>query len=414
MLHPEIRIITTTTSSSISSIAGTTTATFLILLLWSLSQAPSSSAALTVMRDDRIYRYVGKQDQQQEQSNHLNTLPVGSANNSAVGKNQSEAERVDFESVIPEPAIEEPVRQREVIKDPTNDSYLLKASDKQLDHEMSRGVVVVAPASAAASVSRDSDSWGAGSSSSPSPFLASSSSSAESSAVDERKEEASSSADKEEEGPENNKADMQMNDPPSDSSSSTGRGGEEETVAERTGIPDRVFIQITHVPSVEEFMKQFVVIDNSSNNNNRSSSSSSSQDSLAGKHDDDAPPDDDEEVHVESLFRGYDSPDSSSSASSSSAAGASGTSTTSSSNAGVRNRGKKTYPVISSPAGCDVEMRTIEIKDPVNRNELYYPWCVRLPRCSGCCPSSRLQCVPTNISFVEINVSIFFSFPVSF
>lgn len=45
----------------------------------------------------------------------------------------------------------------------------------------------------------------------------------------------------------------------------------------------------------------------------------------------------------------------------------------------------------------------MELEAPQD-NELYYPWCVRLPRCSGCCPSARLECVATNTSLVEVTV----------
>ncbi|KAI1296628.1 hypothetical protein HDE_04995 [Halotydeus destructor] len=64
---------------------------------------------------------------------------------------------------------------------------------------------------------------------------------------------------------------------------------------------------------------------------------------------------------------------------------------------------KKTprMPKISSPAGCAVELRTVELESP-KEHEMYYPWCVRLPRCSGCCPSSRLECVPTNVSYIDV------------
>lgn len=39
-----------------------------------------------------------------------------------------------------------------------------------------------------------------------------------------------------------------------------------------------------------------------------------------------------------------------------------------------------------------------------NNHDLYYPHCIRLPRCSGCCPSQRLICRPKSI--INRNISI--------
>jgi hypothetical protein len=60
-------------------------------------------------------------------------------------------------------------------------------------------------------------------------------------------------------------------------------------------------------------------------------------------------------------------------------------------------------PKIAAPAGCASEMRTVELETPGDQ-EMYYPWCVRLPRCSGCCPSTRLECVPTKVSYIDVPV----------
>ncbi|OTF79709.1 hypothetical protein BLA29_010140, partial [Euroglyphus maynei] len=40
-----------------------------------------------------------------------------------------------------------------------------------------------------------------------------------------------------------------------------------------------------------------------------------------------------------------------------------------------------------------------------NNQDLYYPHCIRLPRCGGCCPSQRLVCRPKSITWRNISVS---------
>lgn len=220
---------------------------------------------------------------------------------------------------------------------------------------------------------------------------------------------------------------------------------EEESVADRTGIPDRIFIQINHQTSdVKDFLEKYVITDSSSTSDDQDASigrnlSHRSASSLAGNqnvirgsttdendYSDDNDNDsnaregsddhDDRDVHVESLFRGYATssgssppdPDLSSSSSSSSSSPSVQQQSTTTTTTTITSRSRtnvKKIPRITSPAGCEVEMRTVEIKDPLKENELYYPWCVRVPRCSGCCPSNRLKCVPTNTSIIEVNVS---------
>lgn len=63
-------------------------------------------------------------------------------------------------------------------------------------------------------------------------------------------------------------------------------------------------------------------------------------------------------------------------------------------------------PAIGTPAACVPEMTIIELKPDNSHSELYFPSCVRIPRCSGCCPSQRLHCVALNKSFEDISVSI--------
>ena len=354
-------MISSTTVAAAATITANTTAAFLILIiLWSMRLTPASG--LTIVRDDRVYQYVGQSNELQRQQHQHAGI-----------SNKSESENVDFESVIPEPIRDE---QQQAITLQTNDSYLLQGSDK-LKRISSY------------ELSSDYESRGAAKATTAAVSEASSSSS--SSSLDA----GDGSWDNEEDESGNKKADMMMDE------------GHELTVADRTGIPDKMFIQINHVTSVAEFMNQFV-LDPHHHPDNRPSSPP--LDPLANDHDEGVDQDHDhhdegdEDVHVESLFRGYGSSSSPSDPSSGSSPAAGGTSSTSP--ASGRRTSKKTFAMISSPAGCDVEMRTIEIKDPLKSNELYYPWCVRIPKCSGCCPSSRLKCVPTNVSFVEINVSL--------
>lgn len=64
-----------------------------------------------------------------------------------------------------------------------------------------------------------------------------------------------------------------------------------------------------------------------------------------------------------------------------------------------------TVPKLFAPAGCSPEIKTIELDSPKSKSELYFPWCVKLPRCSGCCPSKRLTCIPAITSYVNITVA---------
>ncbi|XP_022253532.1 uncharacterized protein LOC111088259 [Limulus polyphemus] len=59
---------------------------------------------------------------------------------------------------------------------------------------------------------------------------------------------------------------------------------------------------------------------------------------------------------------------------------------------------------IASPAGCEPEYQKIEF--PVSRDPLtvLWPTCTRVKRCSGCCPSHLLECVPTHNSTASFKV----------
>lgn len=57
------------------------------------------------------------------------------------------------------------------------------------------------------------------------------------------------------------------------------------------------------------------------------------------------------------------------------------------------------------PATCSPENETLSIPTAPNRSEIYFPKCIKIPRCSGCCPSDRLTCQPTETSPVNVEVS---------
>lgn len=98
---------------------------------------------------------------------------------------------------------------------------------------------------------------------------------------------------------------------------------------------------------------------------------------------------------------------------------------------------------IPSSANCEPEMQTVNLSHLVNNNELeqqqdkttresqsiwknddlnrksmirldnqhsisqlnlYFPHCIRLPKCGGCCPSERLQCIARTFTLQNITV----------
>lgn len=53
-------------------------------------------------------------------------------------------------------------------------------------------------------------------------------------------------------------------------------------------------------------------------------------------------------------------------------------------------------------AGCEPETRTVEL-NTTEAGALFFPKCVRVKRCGGCCGlSPSLQCMPTRISHQEV------------
>jgi len=56
-------------------------------------------------------------------------------------------------------------------------------------------------------------------------------------------------------------------------------------------------------------------------------------------------------------------------------------------------------------AGCAVENRTVELTLPSGDGKMYFPTCVRLPRCAGCCMDATvLQCRPTSVNQVSFKI----------
>lgn len=135
-------------------------------------------------------------------------------------------------------------------------------------------------------------------------------------------------------------------------------------------IPENIFIKMNEVSSPEDFITKFVDMND-------------------GDEDDvvDNTVEEDGDIHVEGLERGF------------------GDVFTAKDSSHTNTRTKtrpKVMPKLTSPAGCQVEMKTVDIKDPLMETHVFYPWCVRVPRCSGCCPSIRLKCVPTKTSIVNV------------
>jgi len=54
-------------------------------------------------------------------------------------------------------------------------------------------------------------------------------------------------------------------------------------------------------------------------------------------------------------------------------------------------------PVLATSASCTPENRTVHLPLPLTDGNLYFPTCVRLPRCGGCCASRQLKCRPTEV-----------------
>ncbi|XP_054163219.1 vascular endothelial growth factor A-like [Oppia nitens] len=66
--------------------------------------------------------------------------------------------------------------------------------------------------------------------------------------------------------------------------------------------------------------------------------------------------------------------------------------------------GRLTGQTIGQQASCAPELKSIELDDTFGQqNDIFFPKCVRIQRCGGCCgPSRLLKCVPTKKSYKNI------------
>lgn len=59
-----------------------------------------------------------------------------------------------------------------------------------------------------------------------------------------------------------------------------------------------------------------------------------------------------------------------------------------------------------NPVGCVPETTIAKLQEHSMVSEMLFPPCMKVERCSGCCPSKRLQCVPVNTSFEDVSVRL--------
>ncbi|KAF2364904.1 PDGF/VEGF domain [Trinorchestia longiramus] len=55
-------------------------------------------------------------------------------------------------------------------------------------------------------------------------------------------------------------------------------------------------------------------------------------------------------------------------------------------------------------ANCSLENQTVRLKIEPQLNVIFFPMCVRLPRCSGCCTGPLLKCRPTDVKPVQLKI----------
>lgn len=55
-------------------------------------------------------------------------------------------------------------------------------------------------------------------------------------------------------------------------------------------------------------------------------------------------------------------------------------------------------------ANCEPEVRTVHLDLPVEANTLFFPTCVRLEQCGGCCYGPLLTCRPTKTTTISLRV----------
>jgi len=54
---------------------------------------------------------------------------------------------------------------------------------------------------------------------------------------------------------------------------------------------------------------------------------------------------------------------------------------------------------------CEIKLVSVPIPRNSDPNVIYWPSCVKLDQCSGCCNNEILECVPTGVQGVEMQVS---------
>lgn len=57
-------------------------------------------------------------------------------------------------------------------------------------------------------------------------------------------------------------------------------------------------------------------------------------------------------------------------------------------------------------AVCKPELRTLSLRDTDDPTVVYYPACVRLEQCGGCCNHQLLECQAKNVSKVNVTIQI--------
>ena len=53
---------------------------------------------------------------------------------------------------------------------------------------------------------------------------------------------------------------------------------------------------------------------------------------------------------------------------------------------------------------CEIKLVSVPVPRNSDPNVIYWPSCVKLDQCSGCCNNEILECVPTGVQGVEMQV----------
>lgn len=71
---------------------------------------------------------------------------------------------------------------------------------------------------------------------------------------------------------------------------------------------------------------------------------------------------------------------------------------------GINSRRGGASGALGEFATCQTEMQTVQLTKPNNLAAMYWPQCVRVKRCGGCCTSEMLACQPVQKSQINITV----------